>query len=179
MCFHQYVITARAQQGPLTEGNTSVNMVVPKLFSQDHQFQSPFAQPRNGLVVIVSEDEETVEALEPVCAFLGLKVAIVAGATDVATVLAEERPMALIAQVEGKEQDGFHTMKQVSRYNRDLPIMLLTNGDPAMMGAADAIRDLWGLTAMTATSAFPMAGQIVAFLFNAGRRAGCMRLVPV
>jgi hypothetical protein len=41
------------------------------------------------------------------------------------------------------------------------------------------VQELWGLTSVTTTSEFPMAGQIVAFLFNAGRRAGCMRLIPV
>ncbi len=70
-------------------------------------------------------------------------------------------------------------MKVIARYSRDLPIMLLTDGDPMMMGAADAVQDLWGLTSVTRTSGFPVAGQLVGFLFSAGRRAGCMRLVPV
>jgi hypothetical protein len=57
--------------------------------------------------------------------------------------------------------------------------MLLTNGDAVLMGAADAVQDIWGLTSVTRTSGFPVAGQLVGFLFNAGRRSGCMRLVPV
>ena len=87
--------------------------------------------------------------------------------------------MAVITDVDGDDQDGFHVMKTVGRYNRELPVMLLTDGDPVLLGAADAIQDLWGLTSVTRTSGFPVAGQLVAFLFSAGRRAGCMRLVPV
>jgi hypothetical protein len=87
--------------------------------------------------------------------------------------------MAVISSVDGLEQDGFHTMKIVARYNRELPIMLLTDGDPVLMGAADAVQDLWGLTSVTRTSGFPVAGQLMAFLFDAGRRAGSLRLVPI
>ncbi len=52
-------------------------------------------------------------------------------------------------------------MKLVARHSRDLPILLLTSGDPVLMGAADAVQDLWGLTSVTSTSEFPMAGQLV------------------
>ena len=84
-----------------------------------------------------------------------------------------------VADVDGKDHDGFHAMKLIARYNPDLPMLLLTGGDPALMGAADAVQELWGLTQVTQTGAFPLAGQLVSFLFGAGRRAGCMRLVPV
>jgi hypothetical protein len=39
--------------------------------------------------------------------------------------------------------------------------------------------DLLGITSVTRTSGFPVAGQLVGFLFNAGRQAGCMRLLPI
>jgi hypothetical protein len=98
---------------------------------------------------------------------------------DLICVLPELRPMAVITDMDCADQDGFHTMKQVACYNRDLPILLLTDGDAVLMGAADAVQELCGLTAVTSTSGFPVASQLVGFLFNAGRRAGCMRLVPV
>ena len=87
--------------------------------------------------------------------------------------------MAIVTDVDGETQDGFHTMKQVARYNHELPILILTHGDSVLMGAADAVQSVWGLTSVTSTSAFPLAGQLVQFLFNAGRRAGCMRLIPI
>jgi hypothetical protein len=134
---------------------------------------------RQGTVFIVSEDPERQMSIAPVCDFLDLDVQIVTGADDLASLLRMQRPMAVIADTEGADQDGFHAMKLVAGYNRDLPVMLLTEGDPAMMGAADAIQELWGLRSVTLTSGYPAAGQIVAFLFSAGRTAGHLRLVPV
>ena len=67
-------------------------------------------------------------------------------------VLRGHRPMAVICDVDGEEQDGFHAMKLIADYSRDLPIMLLTDGDAVLMGAADAVQDLWGLTSVTRTS---------------------------
>ena len=155
-----------------------MNMIVPGNLSQD-QFLGTIAAAMQSVIVLVSDDPVTVEKLAPVCDFLELRMEVVSAEMDLVQVLREHRPMAVISDVEGENQDGFHVMKVIARYNRDLPIMLLTDGDPMLMGAADAMQDLWGLTSVTRTSEFPAAGQLVAFLFHAGRRAGCMRLVPV
>jgi CheY-like chemotaxis protein len=127
----------------------------------------------------VSDNPQTIDQIAPVCEFLDLRIEIVSNGVDLEQVLQEHRPMAVVSDVEGDEQDGFHTMKMVARYNQDLPILMLTAGDSVLMGAADAVQSLWGLTSVSSTSGFPMAGQFVQFLFNAGRRAGCMRLIPV
>ena len=156
-----------------------MNMIAPRIFSQDYEFPGSVTPPKPGVVVIVSDDLATIESLAPVCEFLDLKMEFVSSTMDLIDVLHECQPMAVISDVEGEHRDGFHTMKQVARYDRDLPMMLLTAGDPVLMGAADAMQTVCGLTAVTATSGFPPAGQLVAFLFSAGRRAGCMRLVPI
>ena len=156
-----------------------MNMMIGRNVAQDYDFPGSMIAAKQGVVAIVSDNQATIECLTPVCDFLDLKMEIISNAMDVGHVLRETRPMAVIADVDCEEQDGFHTLKQVARYNRDLPVLLLTGGDPALMGAADAVQELWGLSNVTSTSDFPMAGQLVAFLFNAGRRAGCMRLVPV
>ncbi|MEA2741511.1 MAG: hypothetical protein QOH05_4818 [Acetobacteraceae bacterium] len=156
-----------------------MNMLVTRTLSRDNDFLSADLAAQPGVVAIVSDDPETIESIAPVCEFLELRMEIVAAGADLTRVLREHRPMAVISAIDGAQQDGFHTMKVIARYSRDLPIMLLTGGDGTLMGAADAVQDLWGLTSVTRTSAFPVAGQLVAFLFGAGRRAGCMRLLPV
>ena len=156
-----------------------MNMLAPRNLSQDVDFLGSMTTAKQGVVVVVSDDPATIESLAPVCDFLELRMEIVSNGTDLTSVLRQHSPMAVISAVEGADQDGFHAMKVIARHSRDLPIMLLTDGDPVMMGAADAVQDLWGLTSVTRTSGFPMAGQLVGFLFSAGRRAGCMRLVPV
>jgi CheY-like chemotaxis protein len=156
-----------------------MNMLSPRTFSQDHDFLNTMAVAKQGVVAVVSDDPATIESLAPVCEFLELKMAVVSAGMDLSQALRDLRPMAVISAVDGENQDGFHIMKVISRYSQDLPIMLLTAGDAVLMGAADAVQDLWGLTSVTRTSGFPVAGQLVAFLFSAGRRTGCMRLLPV
>jgi hypothetical protein len=156
-----------------------MNMLAAVSLPQDNDFLGSMTAARQGVVVLVSDDPTTIESLIPVCDFLELRTEIISTGTDLARVLREQNPMAVITGVEGAEQDGFHTMKLVARHSRDLPIMVLTDGDPVLMGATDAVQDLWGLTSVTRTSGFPVAGQLVGFLFSAGRQAGCMRLVPI
>jgi CheY-like chemotaxis protein len=156
-----------------------MNMNAPRTLSQDHVFPGTMASAQSGVVAVVTDDPATIAKLAPVCEFLELRMEVLASGADLQQVLRDHAPMAVISDVEGAEQDGFHTMKLVARHNRNLPIMLLTDGDAVLMGAADAVQDLWGLTSVTRTSGFPVAGQLVAFLFSAGRRAGCMRLVPI
>lgn len=156
-----------------------MNMISARGFSKDLDFPGSLTAARQAVVAIVSDDQATIANLLPVCEFLDLRLEVVSSDADLAQVLSETRPMAVISDVEGQSRDGFHTMKQVARYDRDLPILLLTAGDAVLMGAADAVQEVWGLTSVTATSGFPVAGQLVAFLFTAGRRLGCMRLVPI
>lgn len=156
-----------------------MNMIAARNFSQEIDFPGSLAVSRQARVAVISDDAATIAALLPVCEFLDLKLEAVSPNVELGQWLPSCRPMAVISDVDGQSQDGFHTMKQVARYDRDLPILLLTDGDAALMGAADAVQELWGLTSVTPTSGFPIAGQLVAFLFSAGRRAGCMRLVPI
>jgi CheY-like chemotaxis protein len=177
--FHQYVIVAWRKPGPLAKGSIAMNMIASQLVSPDHAFPGTVNAAKQGVVAIVSDNPQTVDQLASVCEFLDLRIEVVSSGVDLEQVLQEHRPMAVVSDVECDEQDGFHTMKVVARYSRDLPIMLLTAGDPVLMGAADAVQSLWGLTSVSNSGGFPMAGQLVQFLFNAGRQAGCMRLIPV
>ncbi|MEA2745669.1 MAG: Response regulator receiver domain [Acetobacteraceae bacterium] len=156
-----------------------MNMIATEVISRDYDFLGSMATAKQGVVAIISDDSATIQSLKPVCEFLELRMEVVSAGTDLATVLREMRPMAIIADIECKDYDGFYAMKVIASHSRDLPLMLLTGGDPVMMGAADAVQDVCGLTSVTLTSEFPVASQLVAFLFGAGRRSGCMRLVPV
>ena len=156
-----------------------MNMMSSSILSRDLNFPGSMTAADQGIVLIVSDDPCTIEKLAPVCEFLELRMEMASASADLRLVLQSHNPMAVITDMEGDEQDGFHVMKIIARYNRDLPTMLLTNGDPVLMGAADALQDLCGMTSVARTSGFPLAGQLVAFLFGAGRRSGCMRLVPV
>jgi hypothetical protein len=171
--------SAQAKSRVTLEGRTAMNMMVSETLTREQDFAGSVPATKPGVVAIYSDNIEIIAAMNPVCEFLDLRLEVVSAGTDLTTVLRTERPLAVISDVDGVDHDGFHVMKMVARYNLDLPLMLLTGGDQAMMGAADAVQELWGLTQVTQTSGFPLAGQLVNFLFSAGRRAGCMRLVPV
>jgi hypothetical protein len=156
-----------------------MNMMTSIHVSRDYGLQGTRPASRQALVVVVSDSPRTVQQLEAVCGFFDLAVEVVQGDIDLMPVLMENRPMAVIADAEGEQQDGFHTMKVIAMYDRDLPIMLLTGGDPVLMGAADAVEDLWKLTDVSQSTGAHLAGQLADFLFAAGRRAGCLRLVPI
>jgi CheY-like chemotaxis protein len=157
----------------------TMNMIAPSAWSPGSHLYNSMTSPSQGVVVLVCDDPIMLQGLSSVCEFLDLRAEVVSGEQDLSRALSECRPIAVIGDVEGREMDGFHTMKVVARNNRDLPFMLLTGGSAVMMGAADAVQDFWGLTNVTVSSALPMAGQLVAFLFAAGRQSGRMRLVPV
>ncbi len=156
-----------------------MNVMINDTLVRDASFSGSLPAVRPGVVAVFSDSAETIHAMAPVCEFLDLRMEIVSAGTDLMTVLRAERPLAVISDVDGEDHDGFHAMKMIARYNPDLPMLLLTGGDHALMGAADAVQELWGLTQVTQTSGYPVAGQLVNFLFIAGRRAGCMRLVPI
>jgi CheY-like chemotaxis protein len=146
---------------------------------RDQGYLSAMASTDQGVVVLVSDDPAVAEKLQPVCEFLELRAACVSSGQDLLTMLRAQHPIAVISDIEGEEQDGFHAMKIIADYHRDLPVFMLTDGDPILMGAADALQEVCGLTSVVQSSGAPLASELVPFLFGAGRRAGCMRLVPI
>ena len=156
-----------------------MNMIKSSAALHDQGFLSVMTGPRQGVVIVVSGDPALVEALEPVCTFLELHLACVTSGMDLLSTLQQQQPVAVISALEGEEQDGFHTMKVVADYHRELPIFMLTEGDPILMGATDAMHEVCGLTTVAQSTGAPLAGELVSFLYSAGRRAGCMRLAPI
>ena len=138
-----------------------MNMIAHQTVSQDRRFPGSVAAANQGVVAIVTDSKACVENLAPVFDFLELRMEVVSTSAELVQVLQDINPMAVITDVEGENQDGFHTMKLVARYNTDLPIMLLTDA---------------GLRVQPHST---VDGQLVAFLFSAGRKAGSMRLVPI
>jgi DNA-binding NtrC family response regulator len=139
---------------------------------------TPYTRPAQAVVVIVSDSPAIVSPIEAVCDFLDLAVEHVTSAQDVLAVLDTNRPMALITEMDGRVQDGFNVMMAVAEYNPELPLMVLTGEDPTLAGAADAIEELWHLTHVIKAARMPKIGELVDFFFTAGRKTGCMRLMP-
>ena len=87
--------------------------------------------------------------------------------------------MAVIADLDGEAQDGFHVMKIAAAYDRSLPVMLLTCNEPAMLGAIDAVSEVWALTRVTTAPNASAVGPLVDFICQTARDAGRSRMMRI
>jgi CheY-like chemotaxis protein len=139
----------------------------------------PLPREREPVIVVVEDDACLSETIQDICDFLEVTVRSVASREDLGPVLAKYRPMAVLAAIEAAGQDGCHVMKTVADHDRNLPILLLTGGDPVLAGAADAVEELWGLSCVLKRPILPGLGELVEFLCLAGQMGRCLGLMPV
>jgi len=135
------------------------------------------ADPDSAFVLVVRDDDTRGGFLSTICDFLGLPVEHVGGDEDLAPLLRINPPIAVVAELDGPHQDGCHVMKTVASIDRTLPILLLTDGNPADLGAVDAVRELFGLTRIATATGLGDIGKLVDFLCQASREAGQLRLL--
>lgn len=134
---------------------------------------------REAAVVVVEDEPLWSLAVVELCAFLEVRLTCISSEDDLAPVLRDRRPMAVLANMDGAGQDGCHVIKLVAAHDPELPIMMLTGGDAALTGALEAVEELWGLTGVEKRDTAPSPGELVEFLFSAGRRGRCLGLMPV
>jgi len=146
---------------------------------QKERLPMPQTVATQPVVVIVSDDPCLAMSLEVVCDFLQIGLEHVPSSENLMTMLETYRPMALVTEMDCRDQDGFNVMMTVSRFDPDLPVMLLTNNDPVLTGAAEAIEELCGLLSVVKSPRIPKIGDLVDFFFTAGRKKGSVRFMPV
>jgi ActR/RegA family two-component response regulator len=131
------------------------------------------------LVLVVEDGAALFPRLGGICEFLNVAVERIGARADLLTVLERRRPMAVVTELDGREQDGCFVLMTVAAHDRDLPVLMVTGRDTALAGAVDAVAEVWGLSAVTQAARLPDVGGLVEFLFRAGRRAGMNRLMPI
>ena len=67
---------------------------------------------------------------------------------DLGSALHQRRPMAVVAEMDAIGQDGCHVLKTVAALDRDLPVLLIVGEDPVLLGAVDAVEELWQLSSV-------------------------------
>ena len=133
---------------------------------------------RQPVLLVVEDWPEWSAAIQGLCDCLEVTVEPVSSHLDLTAVLDEHRPMAVLAGMEAAGQDGCHVLKSVARHDPSVPVLLLTTGDAALEGAADAVAQIWGLSDVLQRPELPPAGEFVEFLFRAGLKGRCLGLVP-
>ncbi|MBN8903430.1 MAG: hypothetical protein BGO51_23385 [Rhodospirillales bacterium 69-11] len=137
------------------------------------------SQDLSQAVMLVDSRGTSATALANLCGFLEIGLLRADDDLPLAAQLERHRPMAIVAELDDPMQDGCHVLMTVAGFDPDLPVLLVTGDDPRLLGAVDAVEELWGLGRVTRTPALPPAGALVEFLFQAGRRAGVGRMMPV
>ena len=132
---------------------------------------------RLASVLIIDDGEVLFEAFHNICECLGVSVQRMPSRDDLGAALRTRRPMAVVAEVDAAGQDGCHVLMAIAQHDSELPVLLLTGEDPAMIGAVDAVEEIWQLVSVTKWQRLLGIGAVIDFLFQAGRKAGCMRLM--
>ena len=135
--------------------------------------------PVRHAVLIVRDSDENNDPLDMICEFLDIGVEHAGSADDLTPMLRGIDPIAVIADLDGRYQDGYHVMKTVAGYDQDLPVLLLSDGNPALLGAVDAVAEMNGLTRVATVNGTTDIGLLVDFLCHAAREAGMSRLLQV
>jgi hypothetical protein len=137
------------------------------------------AVPRREPLVLAVEDQIRFSpGLQTICEFLGIQLEQVSSHCDLASLLKMQRPMAVFCELDSSGQDGCHVMKIVAAHDRTLPIMVMTGDDPSLLGAVQAVEEIFHLTGVMACERLPFVGELVEFLFSAGRKGRCLSLMP-
>lgn len=135
--------------------------------------------PREPLLLVVEDDPSLSGPFGNICQCLNVVVDRVPTRDDLGTALRRRRPMAVVAAMDGAGQDGCNVLMTVAAYDRDLPVLLITGDDPALLGAVDAVEEIWRLSSVVKWPRMLGVGPVVDFLFRAGRKGGCMRLMSI
>jgi hypothetical protein len=132
---------------------------------------------REALVLVIEDGFGLSSAFRSVCECLNVAVERMPTEDDLGSMLRQRRPMAVVAEMDAAGQDGCHVLMTVAAHDRDLPVLLISGDDPALLGAIDAVEEIWQLTSVVKWPRLSGVGAVVDFLFRAGRKGGCMRLM--
>lgn len=143
-----------------------------------YKADSALVARREPLVFVVEDQSRYSPGLHTICEFLGIKLEQVSSCHDLAPMLKTRKPMAVFCDLDSQGQDGCHIMKVVAEHDRTLPILVVVGDDPNLLGAAEAVEEIFNLTEIRACRRLPGIGELVEFLFSAGRRGRCLSLMP-
>jgi hypothetical protein len=143
-----------------------------------HKGETAVIDRREPLVFIVEDQPRFSPGLQTICEFLGITLEQVSSSHDLTPLLKIRKPMAVFCEFDSQGQDGCHIMKVVADHDRTLPVLVVVGDDPNLLGAAEAVEEIFHLTEIRACKRLPGVGELVEFLFSAGRRGRCLSLMP-
>ncbi|HET6183234.1 MAG TPA: hypothetical protein VFA03_06520 [Acetobacteraceae bacterium] len=146
-----------------------------KLSAENRRFRTAVREP---MIFVIEDSPIWAEAMEQLCDYLDVRLTRITPDCDLRAALRDQRPMAVLAEMEGAAQDGCYVLQVIGAHDPDLPVMVRTGRDEAMIGAGQAVQQIWRLSAVQFVEAVPTAAEMMDFLCRAGQRGGCLGLVP-
>jgi CheY-like chemotaxis protein len=137
------------------------------------------AARRMPLILVLEDGQFLSDSLRELCGFLAVSVERIDSTEDLLPFLRRGRPMAVVAAMAAEGQDGANVLKTVALHDPSLPVLMMTDGNPALAGAVDAVTELWGLTEVVQAAEFLSPGALAQFLCRAGLRGNCLALLPI
>jgi CheY-like chemotaxis protein len=133
------------------------------------------ANHRANLLVVIEDTPALSPMLRPICEYLGLILRPASSAAELIDLLEDYRPLAIISPFEAEFMDGGHILKTIATQDPTLPVMLLTQQNPAFQGAVEAMVNVFGLPNVNVPAQDPTMGDLVDFLAHAARHTRIRR----
>jgi hypothetical protein len=131
------------------------------------------------VLLVIEERPGLADSIAELCAFLNIRVIATAPGVALAVALRKTAPIAVLAE---SDIDGLrlcNTLKTIASYDPALPILVLTDANPAILGTLDGAEYLWSLTNVIRVTGAQYPRAVMEFLAAAGRRCDGARLIAV
>jgi hypothetical protein len=143
----------------------------------------PMAVPddcaEDPILVVVETVPSLSAAIDEVCGALGVRVEVVDNTLALAETLHTLRPIGVLAVVQEIDCAVYDLLMAVAGFEPELPVLLATDNRASVRGAVKSAHRLWQLTGLIHVTRRLETGDIVEFIFCAGRRGGTGRLMPI
>ena len=130
-------------------------------------------------VVVLAGRDGVSSSLNAMCEALLIELIVIKSHHDLPFRLHHHRPMAVISEIDPQSIASCAALRSIAAYNPDMPILLVAGDDPTVLGTIDAAEQLWSLSSLRRLEAPPAPGDLISFLFEAGRHSGLGRLMPM
>lgn len=141
--------------------------------------EAPDACAEDPVLVVVETAPSLSVATDEVCSALGIRVEFVDDTLALAETLHALRPIGVLAVVEEIDCAVYDMLMAVAGFEPDLPVLLATDDRASVRGAVNSAHRLWQLTGLIHVTRRLETGDVMEFLFRAGRRNGTGRLMPI
>lgn len=129
-------------------------------------------------VIVMTDSGQASITLCKMASALGIEVITVRSFHELPFRLHHHRPIGVMLELNPLGHSFRSALRSISAYDPDMDVLMVSGDDPVVLGAIDVSENLWGLGALHRLALEPGPADIIAFLFQAGRRNGVGNLMP-